>query len=104
MINEIKVELKKLRDFPIDVNELDGAKQYVLSDLAKTLDTPLSIADYVENTIINGMYPEYFNNQVAEVQAATPAELQVLACRYFNLDRLRVVVAGDRAQIGDINM
>ncbi len=104
VINEIKVELKKLRDFPIDVNELDGAKQYVLSDLAKTLDTPLSIADYVENTIINGMYPEYFNNQVAEVQAATPAELQVLACRYFNLDRLRVVVAGDRAQIGDINM
>lgn len=104
VINEIKVELQKLRDCPIEVGELDAAKQYVLSDLAKTLDTPLSIADYVENTIINGMYPEYFNKQVAEVLSATPAELQVLACRYFNLDKLRVVVAGDITQIGDINM
>ncbi len=104
VINEIKVELQKLRDFPIEGNELDAAKQNVLSDLAKTLDTPLSIADYVENTIVNGMYPEYFNNQVADVRAATPAELQELACRYFNLDQLRIVVAGDKAQVGDIDM
>lgn len=103
VINEIKNELQRLKDFPLGYEELQAAKQSVLSDLVKTLDTPLSIADYVKNTITFGVYPDYFNRQVTEVIAATPADLQELACRYFDLERLWIVVAGDKKQIGNFD-
>lgn len=103
VIKEIKIELKKLQDEPIGIEELESVKQNVLSDLAKTLDTPLSVADYVNTTFTYGVYPEYFNNQVAEVQEATSAELQELASRYFDFQKMRIVVAGDKSVIGTIN-
>lgn len=99
VIAEVKKEIERLRREPIGLDELNTVKRHLMSDLVKTLDTPFSIADYVGSTFLYGVYSDYFNRQVREVQEATPAQLQQLAVKYLDVDRLRTVVAGDKAKM-----
>ena len=99
VIAEVRKEIDRLRSEPMGLVELNTVKRHLMSDLVKTLDTPFSIADYVGSTFLYGVYPEYFNRQVKEVQEATPDELQRLAQKYLDTDKLRIVVAGDKTKM-----
>ena len=68
-----------------------------MSDLAKTLDTPFSIASYIDSMLFFGVDKEYFNRQVEEIAAVTSEELMELAQRYLHADDATIVVAGDNA-------
>lgn len=102
VIDEIKKELRRLRDETMGDDELYTVKQHMLSSLAKQLDTPFSIAGYVGSTIMHGVYPEYYNEQVAAIAAATPRDLQEMAQRYLPDDKLRIVIATDKSKLSGI--
>jgi predicted Zn-dependent peptidase len=95
VIDEVKKEMKKLRDTPIDAKELHMVKQYMLSDLAKIIDSPLNIEDFLSISIMQDINPEYFNNQVAAILSVTPEELQQTAQKYYRDENLHIVIAGD---------
>lgn len=97
LIAEVKSEIERLRHEPIPEDELDMVKQYMMSDLAKTLDTPFSIASYIDSMLFFGVDKEYFNRQVEEIAAVTSEELIELAQRYLHADDATIVVAGDNA-------
>lgn len=99
VIDEVKNELRRLREEPIGEDELHTVKQHILSDLAKQLDTPFSVAAYVGSTILHGVYPEYYNEQVAAIAAATPNDLQEMAQLYLTDDKLRIVIACDKNRL-----
>ena len=99
IIDEVKHEMLRLHNELIPDVELNIVKQHIMSDLAKTLDTPFSMAEYVNSTMLFGTYPEYFNDQVATLQQVTSEELRELARRYLLPERLRIVIAGDAQAI-----
>ena len=99
VIDEVKKELRHLREEPLGDNELHTVKQHVLSDLAKQLDTPFSMASYVGSTILHGVYPEYYNEQVAAIASASSHDLQEMAQLYLTEDKLRIVIACDRNRL-----
>ena len=71
----------------------------MISDLVKTLDTPFSQASYVSSTLLYGVYPEYFNDQVSTVLNMTAERLIKVAQKYLRADDLRIVIAGDEQLI-----
>ena len=95
IIDEVKREMSRLHDELIPEVELNIVKQHIMSDLAKTLDTPFTVAEYVNSTLLFGTYPEYFNDQVSTLEQVTSQELRELARRYLLPERLRIVIAGD---------
>ena len=97
LIAEVRKEIDRMSREPIPDEELDMVKQFIISDLAKTLDTPFAIASYLDTTLFFGVDNDYFNRQVQEVAAATPAELMQLARKYLQADDATIVVAGDNA-------
>ena len=99
IIDEVKKETKRLHDELIPEVELNIVKQHIMSDLAKTLDTPFTMAEYVNSTLLFGTYPEYFNDQVTTLQQVTAEELRELAQRYLLPERMRIVIAGDAQTI-----
>ena len=99
VIDETRHEIERLRNETVPQAELDNARQYMLGELVKTLDTPFSIASYVGTTILYGVSPEYFNRQVEDILSATPADVLDTARKYLDPDHLRVVVAGDQSKI-----
>ena len=95
LIDEVKKEMLRLHSELIPDVELNIVKQHIMSDLAKTLDTPFTMAEYVNSTLLIGTYPEYFNDQVATLEQVTAQELRELAQRYLRPERMRIVIAGD---------
>ncbi|MGN1246672.1 MAG: M16 family metallopeptidase [Muribaculaceae bacterium] len=95
LIHEVRSEISRLSHEPIPLDELNMVKQFIMSDLAKTLETPFSIASYVDSTLFFGVAPDYFNRQVAEIAAVTPQELMTIAQKYLNADDATTVVVGD---------
>lgn len=99
VIDEVKLEMKRLREELIPVEELNTVKQHMLSALAKTHDTPYNIAGYVTSTILFGVYPEYHNDQLRCLEMVTPQQLRDLAIKYLDDAHLRIVIAGDATAI-----
>ncbi len=95
IIDEVKKEMLRLHTELIPDVELNIVKQHIMSDLAKTLDTPFTVAEYVNSTLLFGTYPEYFNDQVTTLEQVTAQELRELAQRYLRPELMRIVVAGD---------
>lgn len=99
VINEVKAEMKLLRNTLIPEDELETVKQHMYSALAKTHDTPFNIAGYVSSTILFGVYPQYHNDHIKCLDAITPQQLRDIACKYLVEDKLRIVIAGDQSEI-----
>ena len=95
LIDEVRREIDRLSHEPIPDDELSMVKQFIMSDLAKTLETPFSIASYVDSTLFFGVSPDYFNRQVAEIGSVTPQELMAMAQKYLHADDATIVVVGD---------
>lgn len=95
LISEVENEINRLMEIPIDEAELATVKNYMLSDLAKTLDSPFSIASVVSSSMFYGTPEDYFNRQVEELEKITSEELEKIAKRYLNIEKNCTVVAGD---------
>lgn len=103
VIDEVKNEMKLLREELVPESELDAVRQHMLSAMAKTHDTPYNIASYVTTTLLFGVYPEYHNNQLHCVSSITPQHIQQLAQKYLRDDLMRIVIAGDEIELGKLN-
>jgi predicted Zn-dependent peptidase len=96
VIAETKKEMKRLCEEPIPEQELKVVKRHMLSDLAKTLDTPFNIGSYIGNMFCYGTYPTYLNEHVQEIISATSSDIQEIAQRYIDISQLRIVIAGNK--------
>lgn len=99
VVEEVKHEMMRLCDEPISLDELNLVRQFMLSDQVKTLDTPFNLASYVSSTWLYGVYPEYYNRQIDTILHTTPSQLQQVAQRYLKLEKLRIVIAGDKNKL-----
>ena len=100
VIEEIKHEMRMLREQPIGDDELNQVRQYMMSDLVKTLDNAFSRASFIGLIRTGNIYPEYFDLHFEQIKTVTAPELQHLAQKYLTDDRMRIVVAGDKAEMG----
>ena len=99
LIDEVKHDMRRLREELVSEAELGIVRQNMISDLVKTLDTPFNVATYVASTITFGVYPEYFNEQVEQIMAITPVDVQLMAQRYLNDDKLLTAIAAPKDSI-----
>lgn len=99
LIAEVKKAMQQLKAAPLPQTELDAVKQYMYSDLVKTLDTPFNTAGYVGSCFLFGIYPQYFNDQVKAIDAMTGDDVMETAHKYFDIDKMRIVIAGDNNSI-----
>lgn len=98
VLDEIKKEMRILREELITDDELDVVRRHMLSDLVKTFDNAFSVASYIGLVKSGLIYPEYYNQQFEQITNVTPEELQRLAQRYLVEEKMRIVLAGDVAE------
>lgn len=95
IIEEIKKEIVKLQQELMPLQELETVKQYMLGDQVKIFDTPFQLASYISDSFLYGIYPEYFNEQIASIAAATSQDVMEMAQKYFKIEEMITVIAGD---------
>ena len=99
LIEEVKNEIKKLQEELISEEELQMVKNCMLSDLAKTLDSPFTMASCVSSNIQFSTGEDYFNKQVSEINEITPQILKNVANKYLNIDNFHIAIAGNEKEL-----
>ena len=96
VLYEINREIQKLQEKKIPSRELKRLKTYMLSELARTLDTPFSIADYYASIFNNHIPKGYFDAQIEIINSITSSELMEIAQRHLSTLNMLTVIAGNR--------
>lgn len=104
LIDEVFAEIERLRHEPIPADELTVVKNYLRGDMARTLDSPFSIADYYLSLQANDLTTDYFAQQDEAIRRLTANDLLEAARRYLEPDRFYIAVAGDREKIPELSL
>ena len=83
-IEEVYKEMAILCNEPVDSEELDLVRNYMIGCLLGDLDGPFQIIARWKNYILNNLTETFFYNSIQTVQTVTAEELQELAKKYLN--------------------
>src|SRR3954468_7636568 len=84
---------------PIPADELGRAKNYVSLRFPGGFETTGDISRRLEEVLVYHLPDDYFSRYVQNIEAVTSADVQRVARKYIQPDKLAVVVVGDRQAI-----
>lgn len=96
-VRAILAEMKKLREKPVQMEELSMVRNYLLGMLLNGLDGPLNVSDVVRGLLAEGLPLSVFSRLVSKINSITPEEIQSLALRYLNPEDYWIVTVGQDA-------
>jgi zinc protease len=83
-MTEVYKEMELLRNEPIEQEELDLVRNYMIGSLLGDLDGPFQIIGRWKTYILNGLDENYFYNSIETIRTVSSEELQSLATQYLN--------------------
>jgi predicted Zn-dependent peptidase len=95
---EFMKELRGIRD-TVPAAELEKAKRYLQLQLPGDFETTGSIAAQLVPVVLYGLPLDFYNTYVQRVGQVTQADVQRVATRYVDPERMAVVIVGDRKSI-----
>ena len=95
---EFLKELRAIRD-TVPATELAKAKRYLQLGLPQNFETTGDIASQMLPLITYGIPLNFYDTAVQRIGAVTQADVQRVARRYVDPDRLTIVIVGDRKLI-----
>ena len=95
---EFMKELRAIRD-TVPQAELQKAKRYLQLQLPSLFETTGDIAYQLTSLAVYGLPLDFYNSYVQQIEAVTQEDVQRVARKYINPDRVQIVVVGDRRQI-----
>lgn len=93
-LKEIYYEMKCLRDEPVEQEELDTVKNYMLGAFLKDVDGPFALAEKYISLLKYDLDYSYYQRWMKTVKNITPAEIQALAKKYLVEEDFYEVVVG----------
>jgi predicted Zn-dependent peptidase len=84
---------------PIPADELARAKNYVALRFPGGFETTGDISRRLEEQLVYHLPDDYFANYVKSIEAVTGADVQRVARKYIDPNKMAVVVVGDRQTI-----
>ncbi|MBS1947960.1 MAG: insulinase family protein [Bacteroidetes bacterium] len=82
-IDEVHKEMKLLREEPINEEELQTARNFMIGSVLGDLDGPFHVAGRWKNIILNDLDKNYFYNGIHIIKTITAEELRELANKYL---------------------
>ncbi|MDX1667006.1 MAG: insulinase family protein, partial [Saprospiraceae bacterium] len=95
-LREIYAEMEVLAENPMEEEELNMVKSYLVGNFLTMLDGPFNVSDIVRTLAVDGLPMEYFSDFVATIIGMNAADVRDLAERYLNPEDMWEVVVGKR--------
>jgi predicted Zn-dependent peptidase len=80
---EVYKEMARLRNEPVDSEELLLVQNFMMGSILGDLDGPFQIINRWKNIILNGLDESYFYNQINTIKSIKAEDLQALANKYL---------------------
>lgn len=93
-IQEIRNELRNLREVKINEQELEIAKSHFLGSIQTDMANPFSVMDKIKNVNLNGLKSTYYNDLFTRIAHLTSDNLIATARTYLTDEDLFIVKVG----------
>lgn len=100
-IKEILYEIDRLRNELLSAAELEGFKNYLIGIYILRNSTRTGIIDQIEFVNDNELDKNYLDTYVQKILAVTPQDIEEMARKYLNEEKMTIVVVGDKTKIAD---
>mgnify|MGYP001159198925 FL=1 len=100
-IDAIIAELKRLQNEPVGEEELRNTKDQFLNSLVFRYDSYEKILGSRMSDEYRGLSEDAFDTYVEGVRATTVQDIQEVARKYIRPESLRILVVGNKAEIGN---
>ena len=94
LLAEVERELRRLCDESVSPHELQMVRSYMIGDMLRLFDTPISVAEVFVSLVAIGLDFDYYTARFEAIRSVTPEQLQVVAARYFSPETFYTTVAG----------
>jgi zinc protease len=82
-ISEVYAEMKILREEPVDEEELQLVRNYMMGIILGDLDGPFQIIARWKNIVLNNLDEKYFYDSINIIKTISAEEIQALANKYL---------------------
>jgi predicted Zn-dependent peptidase len=97
---EFMKELRGIRE-PMPAEDVEKAKNYLALGYPGDFQSVSQIAGQLQELVVYDLPDAYFNEYTTKVMAVTPQDVQRVAQKYIDPDRMAIILVGDRGQIQD---
>ena len=94
-LEEIHHQIRILQEAPVDADELETVKNYMLGSFLSGLNTPFALADQYKTIYLNQLPLDHFDRYIQEINKVTAEDLLALAQNYLAPHDFSTVVVGD---------
>lgn len=99
-VMEFMKELNGIRgSIPVTQAELDYNKQSLIRRYPAGFETNGQVAAQLANLVVYGLPDSYFNEYIGKIQAVTLADVNRVANRYLQPERMAILIVGDKSVI-----
>ncbi len=95
-VNEVFIEINKLREELISTEELIPIQNYLLGRILEDFDGPFSRAQTFASLRESNLDFKYYDKLIHTIKTATPSEIRELAQKYLDPESMSTIIAGTR--------
>lgn len=95
-LDEIAKEISRIQTTPVEEDEMDTAKNYMIGSLVGSLNTPFEVADRQKVILLDELPADFYDNYIQKIRAVTPLDIIEMANTYFKQEDLCEVVVGGK--------
>jgi len=97
---EFMKELRGIRgERPVTDEELQTAKDKMIQSLPQVFSSVSAVSNSITSLYLNDLPQDYYQRYTDNVRAVTKEDIVRVANKYIDLDRLAIVIVGDKKQI-----
>ncbi|MCH2231429.1 MAG: insulinase family protein [Crocinitomicaceae bacterium] len=93
-LKEIQIELTRLKNELVPLEEMELVKNYMLGQLLKSADGPYAMTDLFISAELHGLDLNFYNKAINALNEITPERIKALANKYLNWEEMTIVTAG----------
>jgi predicted Zn-dependent peptidase len=93
-LDEIYNEILNLQKYPVEKDELEIVKSFMLGEMVRMFDGPFALAESFRAAWEFGLDNSYYYKLAGRIKTIEPDEIIHLAGTYYSLDDLYEIVAG----------
>lgn len=93
-ISEIKKEIQRLREHPVENDELNLVKNYMLGSMLRSIDGPFAISEKYKELIDYNLDFNYLKEYIKIIHTIDAKEVMNIANKYFDENSLNFLIVG----------
>ncbi|HAQ37724.1 MAG TPA: pitrilysin family protein [Saprospiraceae bacterium] len=95
-LSEIRIELKKLAEEPVEQEELELVRNYIKGNLLNILNGPINSVELIRLLSIYGLDKTFYDEFIRGIDSIDAKVINELAGKYLDFDNLSLIICGVR--------